>query len=245
MNQSIARDPAAEKPAVVDAASFLRACKRVVRRILEQILGGRIVERLPYSRVTYRLVAWSTAVPPAVAQQLAAHELTFRRGQRRDIEALEKEDVYDDCEIYREWLDEGQWLVVADENGMPVTYSWLDFAPSFQLEDLPEYRFEPGRDVCYSHEAWTMPSHRGRSLRRHVFATELLLAQAAGKRWVLGYQFEGPAIEDVLRNFERIGIPRGTVVADVRVVQLLGLRLTRRRTYGHDDIVRVLPIRSR
>lgn len=220
-------------PESAGSETLPKRIKRALRRSLARLFGERAVaawaRRLPYAHVTYRLVAWSTAVPAQTEARLGEFGFVLREGTAADLDRLESVTTYDECSVYRGWLAAGQRMVVADEDGMPVSYSWLDFDRMITLDELTEWRVEVGPDACYSHEAFTLHTHRGRSLRRAVFTAELLRARALGKRWVLGYQLKGQAIEDVLRNFERIGIPRGTVVGDVDVVQFAGLRFTARR----------------
>ena len=107
-----------------------------------------------------------------------------------------------------------------------MSYVWLDLARSITLENLPEHRLEIGPRAAYGHEAWTLPSHRGGSLRRLTHIAEILAGHRAGKRWVVAYQHKEEALEAMLSNLARTGIPRADVIDVVHVFQGGGLRLT-------------------
>jgi hypothetical protein len=55
---------------------------------------------------------------------------------------------------------------------------------------------------------------------------DVLYAQEIGKRYVVTYSHPGPGLEGMQRNFGRIGMPPGEVVADVHELEFLGLRFT-------------------
>ena len=204
--------------------------RRGARHLLERGLGrervARLAERLPYKHQTYCLVAWGTEVPEEAKQRVATSEFRLRDGTAADVDALEGEVLYDDCATYRAWMAEGQQLLVAEEAGRVVSYVWLDLARSITLENLPEYRVEIGPRAAYGHEAWTLPSHRGRSLRRLTHIAEILAGHRAGKRWVVAYQLREETLEAMLSNLARTGIPRADVIDVVHVFQGFGLRLT-------------------
>lgn len=210
---------------------LVRQLERGVRAPLEALLGPERVknlrDRVAFARRVYCVLAWQTGVPEAFERLLDESPYTFREGNRADLDTLRGIETYDDLEIYERWFDNGHRLVVALESDQVVCYSWLDFNRVFGLHDLPEYRFRMAAETCYSHEAWTLKAHRGLGLRRLLFAAELLLARDAGKKWVLGYNFKGKHVDNILRNFERIGVPRGAVVSEVDVRQGAGFRLVR------------------
>ncbi len=204
--------------------------RRRARRLLEVVLGKermeRLTARLPFTHLSYCVVAWHTDVPDQAKQLVAASEFRLRDGTAADLDALEGEVLYDSCDTYRAWMADGQQLLVAEDAGRVVSYVWLDFARSITLENLPEFRLEIGPRAVYGHEAWTLPSHRGRSLRRLTHIAEILGGQRAGKRWVVAYQHREEALETMLSNLARAGIPRADVIDVVHVFQGAGLRLT-------------------
>jgi GNAT superfamily N-acetyltransferase len=181
-------------------------------------------------------VAWTTAVPEETEHKLEVSSFVLRDGTLADIDALEGERLYDDCATYRGWLTEGQQLLVAEDAGRVVSYVWLDLARSIMLENLPEYRVEIGPLAAYGHEAWTLPSHRGRSLRRLTYVAEVLAARRAGKRWLVAYQLKEETLDVMLTNLARTGIPRGEVIDVVHVFQGGGFRFTwhRRPRRAHE-----------
>jgi len=201
-----------------------------IRQRLERRLGAARVERwadrIPYRHLTYCLVAWTTRVPDEVEGKLRSSGFLLRDGTAADIDALEGERLYDDCATYRAWLAEGQQLLVADDAGRVVSYVWLDLAPFITIENLPEYQVEIGPRAAYGHEAWTLPSHRGRSLRRLTYVAEVLAARRAGKQWLVAYQLKEETLDAMLANLARTGISRGDVIDVVHVFQFAGVRLT-------------------
>jgi hypothetical protein len=215
----------------------VRGIKRLVRPMLERRFGATRVNtwasRIPYSRVTYCLVAFEIAPPEDAERRIEQSGFILREGSSADIDLLEGQPLYGNTRQYREWLEEGQRFVVAEEQGRPVSYVWLDFSPSVMLEDLPEYRVELSPEAYYGHEAWTLPSHRGRSLRRLTFLAELLLARRHGKRWRVSYQWREESLNELLRNLARTGNPPGMVIAEVNVVQFAGFRFVWRKRLAH------------
>lgn len=191
--------------------------------------GARRAARLGSSHRTYCLVAWATQVPEEVEAKLETCGFALRDGTFADLDALEGETLYDDCATYRAWLAEGQQLLVAEDAGKVVSYVWLDLARQVELDDLPEYQVAIGAGAAYGHEAWTLPSHRGRSLRRLTYLAELLAARRAGKRWLVAYQLKEETLGAMLTNLARTGVPRGEVIDVIHVLQGTGFRLTWRR----------------
>jgi hypothetical protein len=191
---------------------------------------ARWAARLGYRHQTYCLVAWTTAVPAEVEAKLETCGFVLRDGTRADLDALEGETLYDDCATYRTWLAEGQQLLVAEDAGRVVSYVWLDLARRVDLDDLPEYEVAIGPAAAYGHEAWTLPSHRGRSLRRLTYLAELLAARRAGKRWLVAYQLKQETLDAMLVNLARTGVPRGAIIDVIHVVHAAGRRLTWRQT---------------
>jgi hypothetical protein len=208
------------------AARLYRGTRRLLERALGPARVERWAERVPYKHLTYCLVTWTTRVPEEVERKLQTSGFLLRDGTAADIDALEGERLYDDCATYRAWLAEGQQLLVAEEAGRVVSYVWLDLARSIALENLPEYQVEIGPGAAYGHEAWTLPSHRGRSLRRLTYVAEVLAARRAGKQWLVAYQLKEETLDAMLVNLARTGIPRGDVIDVVHVVQGGGFRVT-------------------
>lgn len=229
--------------------SVVRRIKRAVRRALERPFGptrvNTWVSRLPYYRATYCLVAYPVAPPENTERVLDESGFVLREGSHEDINRLEGQPLYGNCQQYRQWLEQGQRLIVATEEGRPVSYVWLDYSPTIMLEDLPEYRVEVSPEAYYGHEAWTLPSHRGRSLRRLTFLAEALFARRDGKRWRVGYQLREESLDAMLRNLERTGIPRGNVIGEINVVQFAGFRLAwRKRSRDRHPAAHFVPARG-
>lgn len=210
--------------------------KRIVRRILERRFGREQVNiwaaRVPFRRVTYCLCAYEVSIPPEAERSLKESGFTFREGTVEDVDRLEGEPLYGDCRTYRAWLAEGQTLLLAETEGRIASYLWLDSSRSVTLEELPEFRVEINPLASYTHEAWTLPAYRGRSLRRMAYIAEMLLRRQQGLRWKVGYQLRQESLAEMLRNFERTGIPRGSVIGEVEVVHFAGLRFTWARGFG-------------
>lgn len=204
--------------------------KQIVRRMLERRFGRERVNvwaaRVPFRRATYCLCAYEVSIPPSAEQSLRESGLTIRPGTLADLDRLAGESLYDDCTVYRKWLAEGQVFLLAEQAGRIASYLWLDGSRSVTLEDLPEFRVDIGPEASYTHEAWTLPAYRGRSLRRQMYIAEMLLRREQGLRWKVGYQLRQESLGPMLRNFERTGIPRGVVIGEVEVVQFAALRFT-------------------
>lgn len=212
---------------------------RFLRRLPGSGCASRFVDRIPYYRKVYCLVRFDTRVPPEQEARLAASEYTVREGNTADLERMETIEKFDDdCNVYRRWLGEGQRILIAESGTDIVSYVWLDFSPEVELDCLPEYRIGLGEDTCYGHEAYTLRAHRGQGVRRLTIISDLLMARRAGKRFVVSYCGPGD-VENMLRNFERIGIPRGRRLADIHTLQFAGFRLTWHRTLTPEPVVNV------
>lgn len=227
----------------------LVSIKHTARVVLYHLFGKERVDvwasRIPYRRVTYCLVAWQVMVPENTERRLHESGFVLREGTYKDLDRLEGEILYGNCGQYREWFRCGQRFIVAEADGRPISYVWIDFSKSIMLEDLPEYCVEIASQAFYVHEAWTLPAYRGRSLRRLTFLAELLLARREGKRWDLAYQLKEETLAEMLRNFERTGVPRGNVIGEVGVVQFGGFRFTwRNRLRTNHPAARFLPVRG-
>lgn len=202
----------------------------------------RILAEVPVSRPrrSYRIYKWETSVPTSMLQALAESGITVREGSQEDLTRMEQIETWRDIDEYRGWLSRGRRLLLAEDQGEIVSYVWLDFGRKFVVEQVPELRYRLSDDACYSDEAYTPRAHRGRGLRRLLFAAELQLARTNGKRFLIGYFLFDRAAEEGLRNFERVGIPRGLPLHDAILWNFAGVRITMSRPLALDGTVSCL-----
>ncbi|MCZ7566016.1 MAG: hypothetical protein M5U08_21370 [Burkholderiales bacterium] len=173
-------------------------------------------------------------------QTLAQSDITIRPGSQADLTRMEGMETWRDIDVYRDWLARGRHLLIAEERGEIVSYSWQDFGEQFVIEQVPELRYRLSEDACYGDESYTPVAHRGRGLRRLLFVAERQLARARGRRFVVAYFMSKRAAEDALRNFERLGVPRGVALHEVVLWNFGGLRIASARALAEDRTIRCL-----
>ncbi len=207
----------------------------VIRGLAEHVPGAGGASHLlarHYRRRCYRIYRWQTSVSAEAERRLADSGLSFREATDSDRDQMRHMDTWRDWQQYARWLDEGRRLLVAVHGETIVSYSWLDFRPEFRVEQVPEIVLRLAPDACFSDEAYTPPAFRGRGYRRLLYTYELLTARRHGKRFVVSYFLKTQAAIDGLRNFERIGIPRGE-----HIMSVMELRLVGRRFVWHKNVL--------
>jgi len=222
------------------AAGKRRGRRRTIRDLAKQVPGARaFVHFLDhiYHCKRYRIYRWQTSISAEAERHMNESGLRFREANASDIEQMRDMDTWRDWELYAQWLDAGKRLLVAVKDETIVSYSWLDFRPGFRLEQIPEVTLRLAPDSCYSDEAYTPPAYRGLGYRRYLFTYELHTARREGKRYIVSYFLFHQAAIDGLRNFERIGIPRGEHIMTVTERELFWRRFIRDRSISGQTTV--------
>jgi hypothetical protein len=132
--------------------------------------------------------------------------MRFVAGTEADLSRLDMQ-YHDENHVkeMRERLQRGEHWMIAELDGVIVTYTFLFAREYFEYTYLPGCRFAMGNDTAYGYGAWT-PNHlRGKGLRRRAFLEELDILRRWGKAWEASV-FIKQQIEGANRSLGKVGI---------------------------------------